>query len=467
MIPGPLPLHLMHSLSLHAMHSLSLHEMHSLSLHSMHSLSLHAMHSLMLLLTTDAALPAMNLPPFGVVHSALATLKEAIVLFLAAVLALSAAALHLLEERGRVRAVARLAALAPLAWMLTVAPAHLMMWPALTIGLVVAILARERDDLLHSECALKLLWVMGSAIALSWAGVELLSLVTGTATPAEQWAVLSLGLGERFLWSTALPLSLLVGFVMLAAPPFHFWAADLFHGARPWLAPLAVASLQVAGVAWIARRLEGIEAFPAAAANAGDLLSIAALSAFLVGGATMVAQRHPERRVGGLASLNGALVLAILSTSGRGAEPALKLVGGGVWAAHLVLALTGAATLARLVPVSTARAEAGPVLFRRHPWSGAVGLYSLASLAGVPGTPGAFLWIGVARQLLASGRTELLLALAFAWVAAFSAAVKQAHESYGIRVPFTVPATPVPALVRATLWIAGLALAVIGIFGLE
>src|SRR2546422_4553724 len=36
----------------------------------------------------------------------------------------------------------------------------------------------------------------------------------------------------------------LVGVVMLGGAPFHFWPADLFQGARPWLAPLAVAGIQ-------------------------------------------------------------------------------------------------------------------------------------------------------------------------------------------------------------------------------
>jgi hypothetical protein len=71
------------------------------------------------------------------------------------------------------------------------------------------------------ECALKMLWVMGASLALE------------LAPPA--------------LWTAALPLSLLAGLVMLGGAPFHFWPADLFQGARPWFAPLAVAALQSLG----------------------------------------------------------------------------------------------------------------------------------------------------------------------------------------------------------------------------
>src|SRR4030065_472856 len=125
------------------------------------------------------------------------------------------------------------------------------MWAALAGGLAVALLARDRDDLLHSECALKLGWVMVPALALSWAGLELLTLATGTPVVLEQWAVLDLGLDPPFLWSTALPLSLITGLVLLGAAPFHFWVADAVHGSRPWFAPLAVVALQLAGGGWI------------------------------------------------------------------------------------------------------------------------------------------------------------------------------------------------------------------------
>lgn len=381
---------------------------------------------------------------------------------LPAAIALACATLLLaLERRGQglLALLVPLVVLAPLAAAVAAAPRAELGWPALATGLVAAILARNREDLLHSECALKLLWVMGAALAFSWAGFELLVLATGTTIEAEQWAVLRLGLDPRFLWSTALPLSLLAGLVLLAGAPFHFWAADVFQGVGPWLAPLAVAALQVSGAGWLKRRLEGIEQFPAGAHLADVLLGIAVFIAFLAGAATLVAQRRPERRVGTLASLNGALVLAALATARGGDSPsAFSPQGMGLWAGHLALALAGAGTLARLVPVSMPAAASGPVLFRRHPWSAVMGIYALFSLAGVPGTPGARLWLAIARDLAASGRTWLLLALGVAWLAAFSAAVRQLREAVGLRTAVIPPAQPVPWQARGALWLSGGAL---------
>src|SRR5439155_13146866 len=197
--------------------------------------------------------------------------------------------------------------------------------------------------------AIKLLWVMGTAIALSWAGNELLVLATGSPVTREQWAVLELGLDPRFLWSTALSLSLLTGIVLLGGAPFHFWAADLFQGVRPWLAPLAVAALQVSGARWLLTRLQGIAAFPAGERAMSSLLGIATLIALVAGAVTLIAQRRPERRVGTLASLDGALVLGWLAT-GRGGPSGMQLEHLAAWAAHQVLALSAAGTLARFVP---------------------------------------------------------------------------------------------------------------------
>ena len=344
------------------------------------------------------------------------------------------------------------------------APRCELAWPALAIGLVVALLSRPREDLLHSECAIKLLWVMGGALALSWAGLELLAFNSGTAEVLEQWSVLQMGLDPPFLWRTALPLSLLVGVVLLGGAPFHFWAADLFQGGRPWLAPLAVAALQVSGAGWLIRRLEGIERFSEASRLIESLLGIAALIAFLVGAATLVFQRRPERRVGTLASLNGALLLAALASGhgGRGLHGRLE-DAVGLWAAHLVLALSGAGTLARFIHVPSAQPGSGSVLFRRHPWSGALGLFALFSLAGVPGTPGARLWLGAARDLALAGRGGLLMALTAAWLAAFSGAVLQLREAFGVSTPNAAPTRPVPWRARAALWLTGGALLAVAV----
>jgi NADH:ubiquinone oxidoreductase subunit 2 (subunit N) len=334
--------------------------------------------------------------------------------------------------------------------------------PALAVGLVIAMLARTREDLLHSECAIKLLWVMGAALALSWAGLELLVLATGSRAPNEQWAVLALGLDPSFLWSTALSLSLLVGLVLLGGAPFHFWAADLFQGVRPWLAPLAVASLQVCGARWLLTRLEGIDTFHEGARAVSSLLDFAALVALIAGGATLIAQRRPERRVGTLASLNGALILVWLDTR-RGVPAVIGLDHLSTWAAHLVLALSGAGTLARFVPVSSPGVSPGPVLFRRHPVSAALGLYSLFSLAGVPGTPGSLLWLDAARALAATGRSWILIALAAAWLAAFSAAARQFREAFGVRVDAAPPPEPVPWQARVAMGAASVGIVAIGL----
>jgi NADH-quinone oxidoreductase subunit N len=345
--------------------------------------------------------------------------------------------------------VTTLVALLPLAVIATGVATGSPVAPLLASGLAIAILARRRGDLLHGECALKLLWVLGSALALSWAGRALIVVATGTPYVVEQWAVMKIEVDPAFLWRTGLPLSLLLGLVLLGGAPFHFWAADVFQGARPGLAPLAVAALQVSGAGWLNLRLAGIGSYPRAAELAAPLLGAAALVGLLVGAVTLAAQRRPERRIGTLASINGALTVALIAARGaEGAGPELR-----AWAVHLVLALTGAGALSRFVPVSGGPAGA-PVLFRRHPWSGLAGLYALFSLAGVPGTPGAWVWLAVGRALAASGHTWLLIAAAVAWLVVFSVVVRELRAAFGVRVKTAPPEAPVPRLARAALWVS-------------
>ncbi|MBI1795452.1 MAG: hypothetical protein HYR74_00200, partial [Candidatus Eisenbacteria bacterium] len=293
------------------------------------------------------------------------------------------------------------------------------------------------------------------ALALSWAGLALLTLATGTPVAREQWAVLELGLDPRFLWNTALPLALLAGLVMLGGAPFHFWVADLLQGARPWIGAAGVVALQTCGAAWISQRLDGIVAFPAGRQVVSDEIGFAAIAAFGAGAATLLVQRRPERRVGTLASLNGGLVLAWFA-SGQPLDP----VSFALWAGHLALALAGASTLARFMPTFVGQAP-GPPLFRRHPWSGIAGLYALASLAGVPGTPGAMLWLASARSLAQSGNTTLLLVMCAAWLAALTATMRQWRQAFGVPSP-VAPSRSVPLAARASLWIGALGLLILG-----
>ena len=268
------------------------------------------------------------------------------------------------------------------------------------------------------------------------------------------------------LWTTSLSLSLLLGFVLLGGAPFHFWTADVTQGVRPWLAALAVSALQASGGAWLAWRLEGVEALPDASKIAGSLLGLAAVVAFVVGAITLPFQRRPERRVGTLASLNGALVLAWLAVRhGGGAIATITPLASSLWSAHLAIALAGAATLAPFLPVTLRAPAPGTALFRRHPAWGALGLYALASLAGVPGTPGSLVWFGVARMLVAGSRTALLLALALAWVTAFAIVVRQVREAYGVWSEAPLPPRGVPAPARwAMLFaVAGLVALAIGL----
>jgi hypothetical protein len=227
----------------------------------------------------------------------------------------------------------------------------------------------------------------------------------------------------------------------------------MFQGVRPWLAPLAVAALQVTGAGWLALRLEGIATFPAGAQLVAGVLRVATMVAFAAGAATLLVQRRPERRVGTLASLNGALVLALLA-AGRGLDP----VWIEAWAAHLVLALTGASTLARFLPVPSAQPVPGAPLMRRHVAAGVVGLYAMFSLAGMPGTPGAFLWLSAARALAETSRTTLLLVFGAAWLAGVSVVLRQVRDALGVPAPPSAEVRPVPAEARAALWIAGVGL---------
>ncbi|MFI5371161.1 MAG: hypothetical protein ACHQ52_06345 [Candidatus Eisenbacteria bacterium] len=363
------------------------------------------------------------------------------------------ALLYALERRGRL-ALLPAVALAILALAVATAPRVGAYTLPLVVALVVATLVRDGDQILHGECALKLAWVMGAALALSWAGGELLTLATGTPRVIEQWAVLKLGLEPDFLWATALPLTLIAGLVALGGAPFHFWVADVFQGVRPWLAPLAVAALQVSGAGWLAGRLHQVAAFPAGQTLSREVLVIAALTAFAAAAATLPVQRRPERRVGTLASLQGALVLAMLA---RGALPAGWLAA---WGAHLVLALTGASTLARFLPAASGSLRSGAPLFRRHPWIGLAGLASVFSLAGFPGTPGAHLWLDAARSLGASGHALGLLVMGIAWLSGITTALREVRDAFGL--PATGPRpNAVPWAARLALGVTGLGLAAI------
>lgn len=376
-------------------------------------------------------------------------------------LALIASALRLWVDRrsqGRVAALLPIVMILPFAYAVGRPLALGALEGVLISGLVVAILARDRNDLLQSECALKLAWVLGGSLALSLAGNELLALMTGSRLNVEQWAVLSLPIMRADLWNVALPLSLLAGLVMLGGAPFHFWPADLFQGGRTWAAPLAAAALQIAGASWLAHRLDGIGALPGGRGSIGELLSVACGIALLVGAATLVQQRRPERRVGTLASLHGALALSMLIASPAG----LPDVWLERWAAHLALSLTAAALLARFLPVAGDKIGRAGVLFSRHPVTGVVGLIGCFSLAGVPGTPGAWLWLETARSLAAARHFGLLALLALAWVVAFSAALRQWREAVGVREGGAVATSIVPWPARAALWLAGPGVLAIG-----
>jgi len=397
-------------------------------------------------------------------------------------LALLAAALRLgVDRRGRGTAMMPLVVLAPLAIAIAMfagAPGALRLAPihaVLAAGLVVAILARDRDDLLQSECALKLAWVLGASIALSWAGNEVLAAITGTRSNAEQWAVLQVPIASSDLWRVALPLGMLAGLVLMGVAPFHFWPADLFQGGRAWAAPLAASALQVTGAAWLLARLEGIESLPEARAVTFGLLSVTTGVALVVGAATLMQQRRPERRVGTLASLQGALALAIL-LGARGAAPGWF----ERWAAHLALALTGAGLLSRFLPVADGGSPLGGVLFRRHPLTALIGMLPVFSLAGVPGTPGSGVWLEAARALAATHHSGVLLLLGIAWLASFSTVMRQWRESAGLpaapaaTAPADAPggssagqsAAPqarVPLSARAALWVAAIGVAALGV----
>jgi NADH:ubiquinone oxidoreductase subunit 2 (subunit N) len=285
--------------------------------------------------------------------------------------------------------------------------------------------------------------------------------LTGTPAPREQWGILGLALDATTLWRTALPLTLLAGLVLLGAAPFHFWLSDVLQGAFPALAPLAVVAMQVAGAGWMSWRLDGIAACPTAAAQAAHVLEAVSAVGFVVGAATLLVQRQPERRVGALAGLNGALLLAGLGAGQRLSSLSLSGSPAAVarWAAHLALAVTGAAVLARFTPAATPEAQPAAVLFRRHPWSAAAGLYAQLSLAGAPGTPGAWLWLTVARDLVRGAPVWVLGALIAAWVAAFVSVMRHTRAACGVRSEGPPPAAPVPASARAALWMCGVPLA--------
>ncbi len=349
--------------------------------------------------------------------------------------------------------VVSIAALAPLAWAvaapLEVSPLRAVLLAALAI----ALLARDPRELSQTECALKLTWVLGAAFALSASGTALLTLAAGTAVPHEQWSALALSLDPYALWSAALLMTLLAGLVLLGGAPFHFWPADVIHGSRAWLAPLIVASLQASGAAWLLHSLASLQGFAQGEKLTRGLLSLAAVVALVGGAVTLAAQRRPERRVGGLASLQGALVLVAFSVDPlRAPFASLGPYSLAAWAAHLALALTGATALAHFLPVSSVESDPPPALARRHPWSAAAAAYALLSLAGAPGTPGAMLWLEVARRLAATRHPGLLAALLLAWLVAFAVAARETRRLFGAPTSMPAPEATVPRFARIALW---------------
>lgn len=350
---------------------------------------------------------------------------------------------------------------AALATIMLLPLAILVAWPAVltparaavAAGLSVALLAHDPRDLPQTEVALKLLWVLMAAFALSWAGDALLALASGTVRPREQWPALALALDPYSLWSAALSLSLLAGLVLLGGAPFHFWPGDLFHGARAHLAPFVATTLQIAGAAWLLYHLQGIAAFPGAAALVRSLLTLAASVALAGGAATLGYQSRPERRVGALVSLQGGLMLASLAAVPDRAP--FEAHGGlAAWGGHLLLAATGASLLSRFLPASGVASDRAAVLFRRHPWTGAAGGYALLSLAGAPGTPGMHLWLDIARTLADHRHPGLLFGLALAWLAAFGVAANEIRRGFGAPDGSPVPGRVVPRSLRAAFWAA-------------
>lgn len=350
---------------------------------------------------------------------------------------------------------------AGIATALLVPLAVLVSWPdvltparaAVAAGLSVALLAHDPRDLPQTEVALKLLWVLLAAFALSWAGDALLALASGSARPREQWPALALALDPYSLWSAAASLSMLAGLVMLGGAPFHFWAGDLFHGARAHLAPFVAVTLQVAGASWLMHHLTGLEAFPAAERLVRAQLTLAATVALVGGAATLANPARTERRVGALVSLQGGLVLASFAAV-PWAAPFAAQGGLAAWGGHLLLAASGASLLSRFLPVGGAVADGAAVLFRRHPWTGAAGAYAMLSLAGAPGTPGAQLWLGLARTLADHRHPGLLFAVALAWLASFGVAAAEIRRAFGAPESAPLPEREVPGALRAALWTA-------------
>jgi len=190
-----------------------------------------------------------------------------------------------LERRGRfdVYELFTAAVLVPLAAAGALATGAGATGLVLVLGLVVALLARDRDSLLQSECAIKLLWWWVPRSPLSWAGVMLLALATGTRSctsngRCSRSASIPTSCGARRSRSRCCS-----GLVLLGVAPFHFWAPICCkappRGSRrsPW--SRSRCRRRVARCAAPRDR----ELQPGARAVA-DLLAIAAALSFAVGG---------------------------------------------------------------------------------------------------------------------------------------------------------------------------------------
>jgi hypothetical protein len=158
--------------------------------------------------------------------------------------------------------------------------------------------------------------------------------------------------------------------------------------------------------------------------------------------------------VGTLASLQGALVVA---TFASGTAPDAAWLAG--WGVHLLIAISGAATMARFLPVATTSATPPGALARHHPATVLVGLLPWFSLAGLPFTPGSHLWLSVGRRLLDAGMGLPFAALVAAWLAALSTSFAQAREAFGLATAAGSVGGRVPISARLVPWAVCAALA--------
>ncbi|MEV4459996.1 NADH-quinone oxidoreductase subunit N [Microbispora sp. NPDC049633] len=283
---------------------------------------------------------------------------------------------------------------------------------------VFALTALRRHDGRAAEAALKLFLVSVVSTAITLFGVSLLYGVTGSVhldriDAALRTAGSTVGdTGGDMAQVTAAAMVLVVaGFAFkIAAVPFHFWAADVYHGAPIPVAALLSVVSKASGFAGLILLLTS--ALPGRAALWAPGVAVVAALTMTAGNVLAMRQRAAVRLLAWSSVAQSGYILAPLAA--YAAEPRVA-VGASI--AYLVF-YAAMNLIAFAVVMLVSQREGGDLeayrgLVSRSPAAGLALAFSLVCLAGLPpGLAGLFAKIVVFRAVVDGGLGWLAVVMA-------------------------------------------------------